>query len=633
MSKDLQTNNGVHINPYENAAKTHVPAAGDVYATKSPSFNGREIVRLVKRCGEHSWETVNAFTGEPYRNLSDDTLKQYYRWIQTEFTEISSLATSIVSGKASEAALLITGAQEAPQADSESLMATESPEHIEALLESSERIKNKMEEAQLVAKCMIEERKAQLDAMLHDMNGYLAKVNEKVANLVKIITVLNLYTGATVDIHHIAEGDPAPKGEPLSMRQRILFMDEELCIHIDHEADYQDVNLFFDWLKDPANRDIIVPEPRCVVCLKPKRFPMNYRSGDAHYDAQRNIWNRHTYVVIRNGDNLWWFESEDLEVYEWAFPHDDFEESFAKRLQEETHSAFKDNILNQRKNVTYRDTKYMMFLQGLIDQRQDLIGPTAKRLNLMKLQGIRLIRDDENLIGTGRKPWKEFRDEKNTLIRRGTRILYVAGPCWSDSYKRRPTPCSGQFVRYYSNEWSMPSFPGTGLYSADEIEVVHHYDHGQPVMIKHPRLVFKYLPGDEVFDRTEYEYRQRKQRVSWEFDPCYVLNYDAVSIEELQGYLEDRTLRTEFASMIPILVEMRRHKVAEQKDEEAFKTLLSDTILRESDMSVTGKAMDEAIAWWKEKVIFTRALRCDDEKAWKMIKARLMKQLKENPQN
>ena len=617
----------IHINPYENATKTHVPAAGDVYATKSPSFNGREIVRLVKRCGEHSWETVNSFTGEPYRNLSDDSLKQYYRWIQNEFSEISSLATSIVSGKASEAALLITGAQEAPQADSESLMATESPEHIEALLESSERIKNKMEEAQLVAKCMIEERKAQLDSMLHDMNGYLAKVNEKVANLVKIITVLNLYTGATVDIHNIAEGDPAPKDEPLSMRQRILFMDEELCIHIDHEADYKDVNLFFEWLKDPVNRDIVVPEKRCVVCLKPKRFPMNYRSGDAYYDAQRNIWNRHTYVVIRNGDNLWWFESEDLEVYEWAFPHDDFEESFAKRLQEETHSALKDNILNQRKNVTYRVTKYMMFLQGLIDQRQDLIGPTTKRLNLVKLQGIRLIRDDENLIGTGRKPWDKFRDEKNAIIRRGTRILYVAGPCWSDSYKRRPTPCSGQFVRYYSNEWSMPSFPGTGLYSADEIEVVHHYDHGQPVMEKHPRLVFKYLPGDEVFDRTEYEYRQRKKRVSWEFDPRYVLNYDAVSIEELQGYLEDRTLRTEFASMIPILVEMRRHKVDEQKDEEAFKTLLSDTILRQSGKAVPEKTIEEAVAWWKGKVIFTRALRSDDRKAWKMIMKRIKSQI------
>lgn len=615
----------IHINPYENATKTHVPAAGDVYATKSPSFNGREIFRLVKRSGEHSWETVNAFTGEPYRNLSDDTLKQYYRWIQNEFSEISSLATSIVSGKASEAALLITGGQEAPQADSESLMATESPEHIEALLESSERIKNKMEEAKLVAKCIIEERKAQLDDMLDDMNGYLAKVNEKVANLVKIITVLNLYTGATVDIHQITEGDPAPKDEPLSMRQRILFMDEELCVHIDHEADYKDVNLFFEWLKTPENRNIIVPEPRCVVCLKPKRFDMQYRSGDPVYDARRNAWNKHTYVIIRNGDNLWWLESEDLEVWEWAFPHDDFEEEFTDRMQKETYR--KDHVQKEHDAVTYRVTKYMMFLQGLIDQRQDLIGPTAKRPNLMKLQGIRLIRDDENLIGTGRKTWKEFRDEKNTLIRRGTRILYVAGQCWSDSYKRRPTPCSGQFVRYYSNEWSMPSFPGTGLYSADEIEVVHHYDHGQPVMAKHPRLVFKYLPGDDVFDRTVYEYRQRKQRVSWEYDPRYVLNYDAVSIEELQGYLEDRTLRTEFASMIPILVEMRRHKVAEQKDEEAFKTLLSDTILRQTGKAVPEKTIEEAVAWWKGKVIFTRALRSDDRGAWGMIMKRIKSQI------
>ncbi len=619
----------IHINPYENATKTHVPAAGDVYATKSPSFNGREIFRLVKRSGEHSWETVNAFTGKHSRKISDDTLKQYYRWIQNEFSEISSLATSIVSGKASEATLLITGGQEAPQADSESLMATESPEHIEALLESSERIKNKMEEAQLVARCMIEERKAQLDAMLNDMNGYLAKVNEKVANLVKIITVLNLYTGATVDIHQITEGDTAPKNEPLSMRQRILFMDEELCVHIDHEADYKDVDLFFEWLKDPVNRDIVVPEKRCVVCLKPKRFPMDYRSGDAHYDAQRNIWNRHTYVVIRNGDNLWWFESEDLEVYDWAFPHDDFEESVAKRLQEETHPSLKENILKQRKNVTYRVTKYMMFLQGLIDQRQDLIGPTAERLNLMKLQGVRLIRDDENLIGTGRKPWTEFRDEKNALIRRGTRILYIAGQKYYDSWnrRRRPTPDSGKFVRYYSNEFSEPDFPSTGLYSADEIEVVDHYENHKPVMAKHPRLVFKYLPGDEIFDRTEFEYRGRKKRVSWEYDPSYVLNYDAVSIEELQEYLEDRTLRASFAKMIPILVEMRRHKVAEQKDEEAFKTLLSDTILRQTGKAVPEKTIEEAVAWWKGKVIFTRALRSDDRKAWGMIMKRIKSQI------
>ena len=38
--------------------------------------------------------------------------------------------------------------------------------------------------------------------------------------------------------------------------------------------------------------------------------------------------------------------------------------------------------------------------------------------------------------------------------------------------------------------------------------------------------------------------------------------------------------------------------------------------------------MDEAITWWKEKVIFTRPLRSDDKKAWSMIKSRITKQIK-----
>ena len=427
-----------------------------------------------------------------------------------------------------------------------------------------------------------------------------------------------------MDIHRLAEGDPVPAEEPLSLRQRILFMDEELCVHLEREADYKDIDLFFKWMKEPANRDIIAPEPRCVVCLKPKRFNKQYRSGDPLWDKMQNDWNHHTFVVIRNGENLWWFESDDLEVYEWAFPHEDFEEKF---LKEQKDGHFLEAKAMKHTDTRYRVLKYMMFLQGLIDQRQDLIGPTATRTNLMKLQGIRLIRDDENAIGTGRKPWKEFRKEKNALIRRGTRILYVAGECWSDSYRNRPTPCSGRFLKYYSNDWSMPEFPGTGLYSSDDIIIVDHYENHMPVKMKHPKPVFRYLPGDKVWDRTEYEERERKNRVAWEYQMDHVLNYDAVSLEELQGYLEDRTMRADFASMIPVLVKMKLFKLQEARDETAFKELLSEDIRKETGKAPSSASMDEAVSWWKSKVIFTRALRSDDRKAWNMIRVKVIKNL------
>ena len=619
---DKLTNINEHLNPYDESRRNHVPAAGDVYADKSPSFNGSNVLRLVEKNERGLWRTVDAVTGEESRHsdISDDTLKSYYLWIQNPIDEVLGLAKRVAGGEPAEVAGLIGAAKDSSADDSGALMRTESPEHIKALLDASERIQDKLQEVTLVAKCMIETRKRELDGLIREMNGYVSQMKEKVGNILKVITVLNLYTGNTVEVNQITEGEPAPPDEPLSLRQRILFMDEELCVHLDHEADYQDVPAFFEWLSEPENRDVIAPERRCAVCLKPKRFRMDYRSGDPVYDAARNTWNKHTYVVIRNGDNLFWLESEDLEVWEWAFPHEDFEMKFAERMMRE--DSWKERILKEHDEVTYRVTKYMMFLQGLLDQRQDLVGPLSERPNLMKLQGVRLIRDDEKLIGTGRKPWNEFRDEKNRLIRRGTRILYIAAPAYTpSSWRNSRETDSGKFLKYYQNV--QPEFPGTGLYHAEEAETVVGYKNREPVKGKYNRLVFKYLPGDTLWNWTEGEH-DRKNRVSWVYSDRHVLNYDAVTLGELQEYLEDRTLRNDFASMIPTLVRAKLLKLEEKRDEDAFKELLSAEILKETGSAPSAQALDEAVSWWKSKVIFTRPLRSDDRKAWKMVKSRIL---------
>ncbi len=359
-----------HVNPYVRAAKEHEPEQGDIYADKSPSYNGSDVFRLVKKNERDLWICEDLFTGEERRSVSSSTLKEYYTWIQNggDEHEMIRLAQMLTEGRGEEVARIVTGELDDAPADTEALMATESPEHIAALLDTSERLQNKLEEVRLIAKCMIETRKRDMQTMLKSMDTQLATIKEKVRNLIKVITVLNLYTGNTVELNQIADGEPAPPQEPLSLRQRILFMDEELCIHLDHEADYRDIPTFFEWLKEPENRDIIVPEQRCVVCLKPKRFDMDYRSGDPQYDKIRNQWNRHTYVVIRNGEKLYWLESEDLEVFDWAFPHDDINEKFAEKIQKNERT--REWVQSESDSISYRVTKYMMFLQGLIDQRQ-----------------------------------------------------------------------------------------------------------------------------------------------------------------------------------------------------------------------------------------------------------------------
>ncbi len=616
-----------HVNPYVRAAKEHEPEQGDIYADKSPSFNGSDVFRLVKKNERGLWICEDLFTGEELHSVSSDTLKEYYTWIQNggDEYEMVHLAQMLTEGRGEEVARIVTGELDDAPADTEALMATESPEHIAALLDTSERLQNKLEEVRLIAKCMFETRKRDMETMLRSMDTQLATIKEKVRNLIKVITVLNLYTGNTVELNQITDGEPAPPQEPLSLRQRILFMDEELCVHLDHEADYRDIPTFFEWLKEPENRDIIVPEQRCVVCLKPKRFDMDYRSGDPQYDKIRNQWNRHTYVVIRNGEKLYWLESEDLEVFDWAFPHDDINEKFAERIQKNEHS--REWVQKESDSISYRVTKYMMFLQGIIDQRQEILGPLPVRPNLLKLQGVRLVRDDENLIGTGIKPWEQFCREKNALIRRGTRILYTGGRKLRDgmgtgSYRWNS---GGEFIKYYRSEYSEPEPPGIGIYHADTIKTVVRYMNGKPVTQTMDRLVFRYNPEDTVFDRStwDWEGHTRKNRIAWKYEPTHVLNYDDVSAEELRAYLEDRTLRKEFANMIPTLKHMLDFKRKEQRDENAFKELMTATILSETGKTVTDSELDAAIAWWKEKVIYTRPLRSDDAKAFRMIRQRL----------
>lgn len=630
MGKELTTGNGnVVPNPYEDEVKKHLPRSGDIYVERNPSRNGFHVLRLKERSGEegsYRW-TYENLVGEYYsKTIGEDSLRNYYRPLLNGYEEILSLAEKTVEGKADEVATLIgAGENEKQETSSEELMATESPEHIKAMLDSSQRLQNKLEEIRLMTDILIEAKKAELEAKLQEMDKYLSVINEKVSALVKVISVLNIYTGRTVDLHLINEGDAASPKEPLSLRQRIIFMDEELCVHLDYEADYKDIPTFFEWLKEPKNRDIVIPEPRSIVTLKPKRFNMDYRSGDYTYDKIRNEWNKHTYILLRNGDNLWWAESEDLEVWDWAFPHEDFEEAFQKSLEKDR--SFVDSRIKQHEAVKYRITKYMTFIQGLLDQRPDIIGTTSVRPNLLKLTGVRLIRDDENLIGTGRKPWGEFVKEKNASIHRGTRIVYIAGKAWDKQYyDHRQCADSGGFLKFYFNRYSWPDMPSSGIYNADTVEVVDHYEKGNAVKRTYEHLIFRYSPGDTVFDRSTLEEHERKNKISWVFSPRYVINYDAVTLEELRGYLEDRTLRPDFASMLTLLKEVLRQKEREMRDEDAFKHLLSEDILRETGSRPDKTTINEAVDWWKGKVIFSRPLRSDDAKAWRMIRSRILKQ-------
>lgn len=606
-----------HVDPYWQAVKEHVPAAGDYYSDRNPHFNSRSIFQLIERTvdgtGYALW-TIRVVMGpRDDQTISESTLKEYYRPLIGDFGKTLHYARMVVAGNTEKVTAELLSQEPQASADTEALMASGSKMQVAALLDESERLQNMLTEIQLTADIIIENKKAELQEGVRKMNEVLAQVGKKIENLVKIITVLNLYTGNTVELEQIADGDPADPDEPLHLRQRILYMDEELCVHLDREADYSDLSLFMDWLREPGNRDIVAPEQRCIVALKPKHRRFEYRSGDPYYDAERNMWNRHTYLLLRNGEKLYLSDSEDLELFDSAFPHSDFEEEYRRKMADP-------QLCRKHESTRYRTTKFMVYLQGIVDGQTDVLGPMATHPNLMKGEGVVLVRDDENLVGTGRLPWQEFVKQKNESIRIGTRVVFVPGRTFHEN--GRAKRYDGDFMKYYTYDFSKPEGPGAGIYSMEPYNEVVNYVLGEPVYAETPTLVFRYLPGDEVWYRNEYGYsdtRKRTRRVAWKPAMDHVINYDAVTADELRAYMEDRTMRPDFREMMPLLKRTLLQKEEEERDERAFKELVANTIRGKSGKEVPAESLDEAVAWWKEKVIYTRALRSDDAKAFRMI--------------
>lgn len=629
--KELQENSRpVHVNPYEKAVKEHVPAAGDTWIQKSPSFNGFDVLRLKEKTREGHWvaELVVTRPGDEgtERTVSEQSLRDYFRPLLADYDETLTLARMVVDGRADEVALHIFGVPEAAQdAGTEELMASASASQVLAVLDEAERQQNRLEEVKNLADILIEQKRYEMERKLDEANEFLSAIKKKVSNLVKIITVLNLYTGKTVDLEQLADGESAAPEETLHLRQRILYMDEELCAHLDYEADYSDIPLFKKWVCEKDNRDIIVPEQRCIVALKPKRHDASYCSGNAWYNAQRNAWNKHTYLLIRNGEKLFFTDSEDLELFDWAFPHSDFEEEFRKKMADPS-IHFKDSLQKENEQVRYRTTKYMVYLQGIIDSKDEVLGPMDVHPNLMKTEGVVLVRDDENLVGTGRKPWKEFVEEKNRSIRVGTRVIFVPGGTFRDGPRSRKFRYDGEFVKWYEYESSEPETPCAGIYSIEPYYEITGYENHKPVRSDTPTLVFRYLPEGEVWYRNEYGYidvHKRSRRVAWKPAMSHVINYDAITLGELRAYMQDRTLRNDFSGMMPLLKKALLQKEEENRDESAFKNLVESEYCRKHGREVPMKEIDEAVAWWKEKVIYTRPLRSDDAKAFRMIMKRL----------
>lgn len=142
----------------------------------------------------------------------------------------------------------------------------------------------------------------------------------------KGVQSLGLYTGEGVELKRLREGESAPRGEPLTLERRMVFLDEEFLVNLDAEgrrggADHSDFDDFVEAIgTDHKLRDRIFPFPRMVVLMRYRRTEKIYFEpgtiAGALANAAYNEPNRKQFLLIRDGENLWqcWSDLTTQEV-------------------------------------------------------------------------------------------------------------------------------------------------------------------------------------------------------------------------------------------------------------------------------------------------------------------------------
>jgi hypothetical protein len=170
------------------------------------------------------------------------------------------------------------------------------------------------------SKCLGKWMKAQMIPLQTEAEG-LKKNLKLIEN--RLFNV-ELYAGLVETVTQISEGKAAPMHEKVHLMQRRHYMDEEcLANYTAGGMDFDSVDKFHRWLVKPANRDRILPFPRCVVAFRIRRKDKEREPGFTVQDLISLFYQKEadkkTYLYLRNGEQVFCLETE-IDFEEELFP-------------------------------------------------------------------------------------------------------------------------------------------------------------------------------------------------------------------------------------------------------------------------------------------------------------------------
>lgn len=446
-----------------------------------------------------------------------------------------------------------------------------------------------------------------------ELYGIVDRFNSQLKKIKKIIWTIELYLGVEEDIMQLQEGQSCTPDVPISFRQRVLYMDEEVAV-AEHEdvnyqgIDFEEIERFDEWVVTNKNYDRLIPEPKGVVILRIRRNDKDYQTGSGFFETMINAKNKVTYILIKNGENIYRIWA-DIIIHPRLFPGKDE----LQKLADTTVSGERDWDKEKAQDKLFSYRQCLILMQGLIE-RTPIFQPMLGPINLFKPETydsntVNFVYDDCLNLPDGRPPYREWKKGLNIKIQRGTRI-YFAGFKWSDIH----TDKHERYDSYRFDFWTCEK-PPAGVYSAEGIKDKGYFCSSE-------RIKCLWNPEDDVYSKDSWESHARKRRAPFylDRDDWCVLNYDLVTLEDVEYYIHSRAERENYLDLLPALFRIKHERLKELKWEKGFiKSLKMIHKISDDQESLIWKIID----WYKTKVLWKRPVMEDDAKALRMIESKL----------
>jgi hypothetical protein len=457
----------------------------------------------------------------------------------------------------------------------------------------------------------LQRKMAELEAQKRELANQVAEMRSELQRRMEQIWMIELFVGSQEEVKCLREGQPAPAGAKISIRQQVLCMDEEIAVYDwlhnpDRigQFDHNNLDDFDAWLlDDPAHLHTIFPHEKGIVGLRVRRHKKE-RGEDQGYQGiaglfravEEQQWDEMTYLLVRNGDNLYrlWV---DVNMWPRLFASD---EDFKEKVYD--HVA-RDHI---RKRIEGRKLfAGTLVVQGLLD-RSDLFHPLpVPGLSIVDpnhTEHFEFVRDGENhrMLADPDNPfghitWPKYYKWLKSQLCPGVRVMYTGPRHFGDKHYDSMESRTGR-----KSVWAAPVH--TEIYTLVE---------GDPNNERGPWRgdhEFFYFPTDRY-----------KNRVRWGAFSNELIPVDMISWRILEYMIHDRNHRHLYGAFFLKAFHWWKQFKAQTELERPFVDLV---------LAQTGKTPTEAnrahverlVRWWKMKTKTHRTLGEDEAKALRMIR-------------